>query len=586
MDQAQISDIFHYPTALNREQLSFSDATPDAITRWSSKLSISQLGDTTEVIFKALYEIAELKCTETLRFDLIQALHPLIENILNNLEKKFLNQGLFHSDRNRDIIELTTRLRTFFADIYIDIAQRSEQQLKQQKFSLFKFKQNKNLKTARILSTYYALEQLGLLLVQQQMLYSSAFSNQWLMTHFLYDLSLKNQEHLISINQLQGTHHVIKNIQQSYAQVLLLEIFNTHQIRPSEIYALYQCTLDWAQKVNILTRENTLSRYIIDTTKDHPPVYNRKQHESFKPNIYIATQNLLEHINLTIQKENEYLSKNEKAYLSAPLKFHAQNVLGSNSERRHERYEYSAQLQIGFGLLTAHFYLSKAQNFQETLKLPPVQLTNSMLASDSYFIDSENQYKQNKQVNPLDQQSNKIYQSQVLDMSINGFRVRWIDQEAPNHLRTGEFILMNESINYKWKGGVIRWIKQSINSSFELGLEIIGQDVYPCAVKVFTDRKNFTYQPCLLIQNQNIEQKQSSLILPNSPLFKEQLSAHLRLNEHDIKIHLLKNLLITQSFIQMDFELLDDEQYLLIEQFIAQYSVESNSHQDVWEALK
>nr|MBP8207299.1 GTPase [Acinetobacter sp.] len=369
MNQLQISEIFHFPTVLSREKLSFSDANVEALSQWASSLSIMQLGDTSESVFKALYEIAELNCAETLRFDLIQTLHPIIENVLVSLEKNFLNQGLFHSDRSKHIIELTTRLRTYFADIYIDIAQRCEKQLKQQTFSLFKFTAKKNLKTARILSTYYALEQLGLLLVQQQMLYSSALSKQWLMTHTLYDLALKNQELLININQLQGTNYAIRNIQQAYAQVLLLEIFNTHQIRPSEIYALYQCSFDWAQMVQILPRETSLSRYIVDRSKDHPPVYNRKQHESFKPDIFISTQSLLEHVNLTIQKDNEYLSKNEKVYLSAPLKFHVQNVLGSTSERQHERYEYSAQLQMCFSLLSAHFYLSKAKTFDETLQL-------------------------------------------------------------------------------------------------------------------------------------------------------------------------------------------------------------------------
>ena len=139
MIQAQISEIFHFPTVLNREKLSFSEANVAAITEWVSSLSIMQLGDTTESVLQALYEIAELKCPETLRFDLIQALHPTIENVLLCLEKNFQNQGLLHSERNQHIIELTTRVRTFFADIYIDIAQRSELELKLQKISIFNF---------------------------------------------------------------------------------------------------------------------------------------------------------------------------------------------------------------------------------------------------------------------------------------------------------------------------------------------------------------------------------------------------------------------------------------------------------------
>lgn len=585
MNQLQISEIFHYPTTLSREALSFTGTSVDALSAWVARLSIMQLGDTSEAVFKALYEIAQLRCPETLRFDLIQTLHPMIENVLISLEKNFLNQGLFHSERSIHIIELTTRLRTYFADIYIDIAQRSEHQLKQSKFSLFKFSERRNLKTARTLATYYALEQLGLLLVQQQMLYSTALSKQWLMTHTLYDMAVKNQEQLININQIQGTNYAIKNIQQAYAQVLLLEIFNTHQIRPSEIYALYQCSFDWAQMVQVMPRETSLARYIIDRTKDHPPVYNRKHHDGFKPDIFVATQNLLEHINLTIQKDNEYLSKNEKNYLSAPLKFHVQNVLGSTSERQHERYEYSAQLQICFSLLSAHFYLSRAKNFHETLQLSDhygLQSESNIHAQISNMQDSTLQ----KQVQILDRQSKQLYQSQVLDISINGYRVRWSSKEAPHNLRTGEFILVNEQLQNKWKGGVIRWIKQSVSKSFELGIEILAQDIYPCSVKVLHERASSNFHPCLLVQTQNLDKIEHSLILPNLPFFKEQQAIYLRLADQEVKVYLTKTMIITQSFIQFEYELLNDEHQSIVDQFIHQQTLLSNNQQDVWEALK
>ncbi len=585
MIQEQISKIFHSSTVISRELLSFAEPTVEAVAAWASQLSIMQLGDTSESVLKALNEIAELNCSETLRFDLIQVLHPTIENVLISLEKNFLNQGLFHSDRNEHIIELTTRLRTYFTNIYIDIVKRSHIQLSQQKLSFFQFTQKRNLKTARILSTYYALEQMSLLLVQQQMLYSDAMSNQWLVTHYLYDLASKNQEHMININQLQGTNHILKNVQQVYSQGLLLELFNTHQIRPSEIFALYQCTFDWAPMVHILNRESSLSRYIIDSTKDHPPVYNLKQHQSFKANIYVSTQNLLEHVNLTIQKNDEYLSKNEKLYLSAPLKFHVQNVLGTSSERRHERYEYSAQLQMCFSLLTAHFYLSKAKNFHETLHLSNhfgLQSESNMQSQTNNTYDLSMQ----KHLKILDRQAKQIYQSQILDISITGYRVRWTNQEAPQNLRTGEFILVNENLQSKWKGGVIRWIKQSVNKTYELGLEMLAQEIYPCAVKVHSDRSTFNFHPSFLVQKQDLESITTTIILPNLPFFKEQQAIYLRLADQDIKVYLIKTVLITQSFIQFDFELLNDEQQLFIDQFIQQQSIESNSHEDVWEALK
>lgn len=585
MIQEQIAEIFHFPTKLNREHLSFCEANVKALSDWISTLSIMQLGDTALLVMTALHEVSELHCSETLRFDLIQTLHPVIENVLVSLEKNFLNQGLFHSDRDEHIIELTTRLRIYFTALYIDITRRSEQQISQNQLSFFQFFKRRNLKTARTLSTYYALEQLSRLLVQQNMLYQRSMSHQWLMTHYLYDMALKNQENSININQLQGTNHSIKNIDQAYAQVLLLEIFNTNQIRPAEIHALYQCSFDWAQLVQILPHETITTRYVIDNKKDLPPIFNLKQAEDIKPNIYISTQSLLEHINLTIQKDNQYLSRNEKNHLSTTLKFHVQNVLGSSSERQYERYEYSAQLHICFSLHTAHFYLSNAQTFIETLKLKSHYDLKSNSNLHASMVSEESNSIQ-KQMIALDRKAKQSYQTQVLDISKNGYRILWSTTEAPQNLRTGEFILLREKPTDAWKGGVIRWMKQAQNKSYELGLEVLSEKFYPCAVKTSADRLNNNYHPSFLMEVETDNETANAIILPNLALFKEQQAIYIRIDDYDIKVYLNKTLLITQSFIQYNFELLNREQQSIIDQFIQDKSVETHSQKDVWEALK
>ncbi|WP_089604883.1 GTPase [Acinetobacter piscicola] len=584
MINQEISEIFHSSTTLQRENLSFADNTVESVTAWTTTLSIMQLGDTAESVLKAILEISELNCTETLRFDLVQVLHPITESILSSLEKNILNQGLSQSDRIEHIIDLITRIRTYFTNIYVNIVQRSDQTLAQNKLSFFKFKQKRNLKTARILASFYALEQLGLLLIQQQMLYSGPLSKQWQTTHYLYELSIKNQEFNININQLQGTHFTIQNIQQAYAQVLLLDIFNTHQIRPSETQALYHCTFDWVKLVQILPRETALSRYVVDGSKDIPPIYNRKQHPSFRTSLYISTQNLLEHINLTIHKDAEYMSKNEQIYLSPALKFHVQNVLGTNSERQQERYEYTAQLEICFSLQTAHFYLSKAKNFYETLDINNNFAFQSESSKHSSIATGSSSASNTTQIKSLDREAKQIYQAQVIDISINGYRVRWAN-ETPRNLRTGEFILLNENLQNKWRGAIIRWIKQSTNKSFEVGLEILAQDIYPCAVKVPADRSAFNYHPCLMVKVPNLNESNISIILPNLPFFKEQQAIYLRLGTEEIKVYLTKTVLITQSFAQYEFELINDEESIFVDQFIEQQSTNLNN-QDVWEALK
>lgn len=579
------SDIFQIPTVLRRDKLSFCDTNSKSLNEWISNLSIMQLGDTSKALFAALLELSELECSETLRFDLVQILHPTIENVLGSLEKNFFNQGVISSDRNEHIIELAMLLRCYFAAIYINIVRRSSDQLDNQKFSIFALNQKKNLQTARTLATFQALQQLTQLLYQQHMLYSEPVAGQWLISHQLYEAALTHKYHQTNLEQIQGSKpNSLSNISQAYAQLILMDIFNTNQIRQSEIQALFQCSFDWAKMVQILSKETDLTKYVVDTSKDHPPIYNKKQSSGFNPNVFISTNTLLDHVTATLHKNAEYISKNEKIYLTPALKFHVQTILGTTAERRHERYEYSAQLHICFGLLTAHFYLSKAKNFDETLLLEH----HFNLQNESRFMSSwDKKLSENNEessIQRLSRESKVVYQSDILDISVNGYRIKW-SGEAPKNLRTGEYILVKETSHGHWRGGVIRWLKQSTEKSLELGLEVLAQEIFPCAVHIQADRHVSNYHPALLLKNQNLDETKTTLILPGSQIFREQQGIYLRLGKEEVKVYLLNAQLITQSFVQFDFELLNEDEQSILHKFMAQNNMDTND-QDLWEALK
>ncbi|MBL8282167.1 MAG: GTPase [Acinetobacter junii] len=582
MDNA-FSDIFQIPTVLRRDKLSFCDSNTKSLNEWISTLAIMQLGDTSKALFSALLELSELECSETLRFDLIQTLHPTIENVLGSLEKNFFNQGVITSDRNEHIIELAMLLRCYFAAIYINIVRRSSDQLEHQKFSFFALNQKKNLQTARTLATFQALQQLTQLLYQQHMLYSEPVAGQWLIAHQLYDAAVTHKYHHTTLEQPAGKPS-LNNVAQAYAQLILLDIFNTNQIRQSEIQALFQCSFDWAKMLQLLPKETELTKYVVDTSKDHPPIYNKKQSSGFNPNIFISTNSLLDHVTATLHKNAEYISKNEKIYLAPALKFHVQTILGTTAERRHERYECSAQLHICFGLLTAHFYLSKAKNFAETLQLEH----GYGLQSESRFLSSwdkkESSDNQESSIQRLSRESKAVYQADILDISVNGYRIKWTT-EAPKNLRTGEYILVKETSHGHWRGGVIRWLKQSSEKSLELGLEVLAQDIFPCAVRIQSDRHVSNYHPALILKNENLDETKTTIILPGSQIFREQQAIHLRLGKEEVKVYLLTAQLITQSFVQFDFELLNVEDEPNLQKFIAQKNMDIND-QDLWEALK
>ena len=257
-------------------------------------------------------------------------------------------------------------------------------------------------------------------------------------------------------------------------------------------------------------------------------------------------------------------------------------MLTTNTERRYERYEYSAQLQICFSLAVAHFYLSKGKNFHETLDLE----NNYQFQNESTFINSMNSNipAEITTAKTLDREAKQIYSADVLDISVNGYRIKWTGI-TPTNLKTGEFILIQENTNSPWRGGVIRWIKQSTEKSLELGLEVLAQDLFPCSVMVKTERHNNNYQPALIVQTAQLDNISTSLIVSGSHLFREKQTIHLRLGKEELKIYLTKAQLITQSFIRFEFELLNDQQEILVKNFINKQMNEIKNH-DLWEALK
>ena len=75
-----------------------------------------------------------------------------------------------------------------------------------------------------MVSIYYGLQQLSLLLYQQHMLYSTPGAGQWLAAHQLLECAMDNNFYQTNINQVLGTQHEIQNIAQAYARLILLDI--------------------------------------------------------------------------------------------------------------------------------------------------------------------------------------------------------------------------------------------------------------------------------------------------------------------------------------------------------------------------
>lgn len=527
---------FHTPTALNRASLSFCDASVKGLTAWMGTLSLHQLGDTAEALLNALNELTELQCKETLRYDLIQVLHPLLEHVLMILVNHALQLGSPYYDRKNQLIELSLRIRIRFIHLYMDMVYRSHSQLTALNRTFLKFALKRSLKNVRQLSIFYALRLFSRLLVLQQKNYDHCLVDQWLSIHTLYQLACKNAEQLVNINQLQGSNYPLQHIRHVYIQALLLNILYTYQVRPVETEALFHCTGEWVDLVEITQQETVSSRYSIDSTQDSPPNYIHKKQQDSAANLFICTQDLHEHINNTIQYNAKSMSKIEAKYLTPALQFHIQNILGTNhAERRHQRFEHSAQLEVCFSVAAAHYHLNQARHTPvQTILLPPV----------------------------LDRETLQVHITNVLDISAQGYRIHF-PSEPPKLLNTGEFILLKEQTDPHWKAGVIRWKKKYVMNSHAFGVEVLATQVRACHLQYRAQGMQLSAQaiPSLILFQPSFGRSNFSLIIPNIADFDLEVALLLHLTEHFFEIQLSQKLLITESLLQFNFALSDSDQY-------------------------
>lgn len=549
---------FHTPPPLDREQLSFCETNIEAFSSWALSLSLLQLGDRAAAILNALNELSSLNCSESLRFDMLQELHLFVEHVLETIDKNFLSQNARHAERQNHLIDLNMQIRLSLIQLYIDIVFRSPKP-KHSQWKIWQYQDQHDSKICRILSCYYALQNIGCLLLQQQLNYVEVLLDQWRYTHEIYQYAFKNNEHLININRIQGSDYPLTNIQECYIQILILDICYTYQIRPSEIQALYECSSEWVQLVELSHRSSHTSRYMIDSQQDLPPIFNHKQQQFFLADHYLSTHKLLEHINNTIQDQPQYLSEKERKYLCASLKFHIQNVLGAtNIVRKHQRYQHSAELEISLSLEAAHYQLSQKNQYIQTA--PANSNLNATSATRSLMCEvylSATQPQGDTILKTADAKLNQditqIYTTQVLDMSSHGYRIQW-DAEIPKNLHSSELVIVREKNDLNWKVGVIRWMKKSYQNNFAIGLEVLSEHVFPCNVHPQRPANTATTLSGLLFAQTYTGKIQLSIVLPNLPDLSKFDCFFLELRELKIQLVRKKTLMVTQSFVQFEIE--------------------------------
>ena len=136
-----------------------------------------------------------------------------------------------------------------------------------------------------------------------------------------------------------------------------------------------------------------------------------------------------------------------------------------------------------------------------------------------------------------------------------GYGIVWAD-EPPLALRVGELIGMSEQRGQGWGIGVLHWLRQNTQGSFEAGIELLAAHPKPCGVCLLNNKQVASdYMRGFLIPEMRSLDQPASMITPSSGLSVESM-VKISLNGQEVTVKLTKQILATQSVSQFEFAVL------------------------------
>lgn len=562
-DQATRLPPFDTPS-LNLNSLSLVNASKNDFKEWLAGLSLHNLGDSARQLFITLKELSALNIDNQLRFELVESLRSPIQTIIQSMSRQYYSQSLNLDQRADRISNLVQSFLTYQVIVYDAIAEHAAQQLNNTSFNLFNLKQKKALQQLCAFATHRCLSALTDLMFEIQMLYQKLPAGFWLKAHSAY---LRISQLGMSHYEYEDPHNIYipkLTVERVYIILIIMGVINSNKLRQSEIKAIYHCSEFWSAYVKISAEETPYQTYSINPHSDTAPVFITKARETIKDAVFINTQDLFQHFKSLMSSQPHYAHPAEQKQVSTALRSHLLHNFSSASERAHKRHSYSGTVEISLGILSAHYYLSGGKSFESIINiqrdysLPKEFLSMHNFGKVDADIDIEfPQHQEKKKEQALTEQI-ETYQCEVVNISPGGYCLRW-QGDSPTVLRTGELIILRELSDNIWHIGLIRWVNQGAAKSLEFGLEIISSRGKPCGMRAANKHDEIeSFKRAILLPEIQSLNRPATIIAPAFAFHSNQM-VYLRYGSEEIEVRLNDKFLITQSFIQFQYSLIEKE---------------------------
>ena len=528
------------PILSTNAKLSIKPET-DAFLGWKDRLIITDTGKTAKEVYDVLINLNHSPCTPIKRFNLLEILNPVLQQICITLSKHFLQQNNELNSQQKSVAKLTKTLQTEQANGY---------KLVLNDFIEQKLPLTNEKNTAILVQTINrCLQNFANIIFRLYALYASPPPGMWKEIHTLYKISKKLNILNITPNQTHVSKTHPQTILDNYLYILVVAATDPYQIRTKDQETLFKASLSWIKKIQLITMnnkpQNLNSIYLIDPKLDIPlmPLSASVIPEN-SAYLTLNVSALTKHIQSILQElETNELKTRIQHENDAEYNISMQSlkilVKGwSNTKVRNtNRFKLKMNMHICVGLSAVYYFLNNQTEFA----------TDTQYADTLMGIDTDK---------PKSSDKYKVFPCSVNNLSPLGLSILLNETNHPT-IKTGEIIGMQfaqETSKNSWSIGTVRWLRYE-SDHFKIGVELLAANATTASIQLLrNEQPSGQYLRCLILSKLSNEKLGKSIVTPTMP-FKSTNAVTIKFDDTSTTTTLGTELNSTGNFKQFSITL-------------------------------
>lgn len=475
------------------KKLSFCESNkPQKLNTWINQLRITQTMPTAIVLYRYAPEINQLKCDARTRFTMLEQLYPIIQNILTNLTKTFLNQPVTLPEEAKKTALIAQALQKTLIDGYLlclrDAINKNQTASKQGAFFN--------------LALHRAITGIGHLFLRCYQLHISTPRGLWRQLHSLFLIA--DTYNLLHITIEDPIAHHQTTLEAAYSRVLILALSRPNQLGQKDTETVLHSSEIWSSQLSYHRQltDNTANFFCVDLESDNPP--------ERKSTAFIEKRHILE---LDFTSLLGAIEK-QKVSLSIMLRRHLIDCWSNIPERSQERRSTKSTAEMCIGLRNLHQALSSDDSLENLIKQDLQQTA---------IPDADiNEPSLNKKTPQEPIKADILYHKvSIQNLSSNGYCILW-PSNTQVKFDSGEVIGIRNNDHRTWVCCVIRWIRQCKQGA-QLGIQVLSTNPQAFnAAQIYNTGDRASYTRALYLPASDANDIQATLITATTPFQESQ----------------------------------------------------------------